>query len=206
MGRPLQPPTITPNHRKDGTVRSYLVTATIGGKQRKKIRSTLALAKELAAKWQGCRDESIQHLPTHLIIAELRAGEAWISLCKSLNETPENIILWTAKNFQKPGQDRWEDAIEEFRQSRRRKHRLKEGDPDTSHIGNLLSAIRDFAAHVGRETIGTPTLKEVEAWLATRGGTKQLVGDFRSFCLWWLTAASCRSGGYQTEARIRFRF
>ncbi|MDI1249995.1 MAG: hypothetical protein PSV13_14125 [Lacunisphaera sp.] len=53
MGRPLQPPTIKPLYREDGTVRSYLITATVGGKQRKKHRPTMDQAKDLMRKWQG---------------------------------------------------------------------------------------------------------------------------------------------------------
>jgi len=49
---------------------------------------------------------------------------------------------------------------------------------------NLISAAQGFADFVKREAIGNLTAKEVEAWLDTLGGRKQLIGDFGSFCNW----------------------
>ena len=144
----------------------------------------MALAKDLAAKWKGSRDESLQHLETSLSPQKLRLAESAQSFWDTLGLTAVEAAAWMVKHYKKPGTDRWEDAIEEFRQSRRTTHRLKEGDPDKPHIGNLVAAAKDFAAHVGRPTIETPELAEVESWLKTRGGKRQLVGDFRSFCIW----------------------
>jgi hypothetical protein len=108
MGRPLQPPKITPLLRKDGTVRAYLVTATVGGKQHKKIRRSMDQAKDLATKWQGCRDESMQHLPTTLTIPKLRAAEAADPFWDSLGLTATKAAEWMVKHYKKPGTERWD--------------------------------------------------------------------------------------------------
>jgi site-specific recombinase XerC len=184
VGRPLQPPTIKPLHRADGVVRGYLVTATVGRRQRKRTVKTLDLANDLAAKWQGSRDESVRHLPTTLSPAGLRAAEAAEPLWASLGLTPIEAATWMIRHYRKPGVETWASVIEQFRQSRRDKHNLKPGHLDTPHIGNLVAAAKDFAAHVKRPEIGTVTIEEVQAWLKTRGGTRQLLGDFRSFARW----------------------
>lgn len=183
MGRPKKKPTIKVRPLAGGRC-SFLVTATVGGKQMKKVCGDMETAKAVAAKWRGADLASLNYFPTSLTIQELRAAEAWIAQCRALNEEPKKITLWTAQNYKKPGIDRWDDVIEQFRQSRRRKHRLKGDAPDTPHIGNLISAVKSFASHVGREQVGSPSLEEVEAWLTTRGGMSQLLGDFRSFCIW----------------------
>jgi len=184
MGRPLQPPTIKPLYRPDGTVRGYLVSATVGGKQRKKIRRTMDQAKDLAAKWQGCRDESIQHLPTTLTIPKLRDAEAADAFWESLGLTATEAAAWMVQHYKKPADGTWNVLIEEFRQARRVKHRLKEDAPDTPHLVNLFAAARGFAAHTGRPNVGNPTQDEVESFMKTRGGFNQLLGDLRSLCIW----------------------
>jgi hypothetical protein len=165
-------------------VRSYLVTATVGGKQKKKIVPTKDAADELAAKWQGCRDESIRHLPTTLGVRELRAAEAAHPFFAELGLTAVQAAMWMVKHYKKPGIERWTDVIEAFRRSRRKKHNLKDDAPDTAHIVNMVSAATSFAEFVKRDRIETPTTEEVEAWLDTRGGRKQLIGDLGSFCKW----------------------
>jgi hypothetical protein len=184
MGRPLQPPTITPLYRKDETVRGYLISATVGGRQRKKIRPTLDLANDLAAKWQGCRDESIKHLPTTLTIPKLRAAEAAEPFWEKMGLTAISAAAWMVQHYKQPANGTWDDLIEEFREARRLKHRLKEGAPDTPHLVNLFAAARGFAAHTGRPNVGNPTQDEVESFMKTRGGFNQLLGDLRSLCIW----------------------
>jgi hypothetical protein len=158
-------------------VRGFLVTATVGGKQKKKIVPTEDAAKELAAKWQGCRDESIRHLPTTLGIRELRDAEAAHPFFAALGMTAVEAAQWMSKHFRKPGADRWTDIIEQYRQSRRDSHNLKPEEPDTPHIGNLVAAVKSLAAFLQRDEVGNVTTEEIEAWLKTRGGRKQLLGD-----------------------------
>jgi hypothetical protein len=52
VGRPIQKPKIKPRPLKGGGF-SYLVTATVGGRQFKKVSQTLDVAKELVAKLRG---------------------------------------------------------------------------------------------------------------------------------------------------------
>ena len=186
MGRPQLPPTIKTLYRADGTIRGYFVSATVAKKQRKRTVKTLALAKDLAGKWQGNRDESLQHLQTSLTPAQLRQAEAAEPFWASLGLTATKAAEWMVKHYKKPGVDLWVDVIEQYRQSRRDSHDLKPEEPDTPHMGNLVAAVKSFAAHVKRKEVGTITVEEVEAWLNTRGGRKQLLGDFRTFCRWCL--------------------
>jgi hypothetical protein len=88
MGRPLKRPTIKPLKRADGTVRAYLVSATVGGKQLKEIVPTLDVARALAAKWQGSKDASFSFLPTTLTVQDLRASELWVQTCRTVGITP----------------------------------------------------------------------------------------------------------------------
>ncbi len=176
MGRPSKPSkTLLASGR-------WQVRGTRAGKAFKKNYQSEAAADAALLALAG--SAPLPLLPTRLSAPELRQAEAATELARALGLDLVSAVRWLAANYRPASSVTWADALKEYKQ-----HRGHRATAD--RLENVEKSVLSFAAHVCRDTLGSPTRAEVESWLAKRlpsdcapATFNHLLNDLSTFLGW----------------------
>lgn len=183
----------------------WRVTATIGGKQRKKVYSTQDEAELVAYQWATAQASDLQVLPTRLSPTQLREAEAATLMLQNIGLNLKDATSWLLRNYQRPSSAKWAETIADYESDR-----TKQGISE-SQISNVAKAAKRLAGFLVRPEIGELTPKEIEAFLGTLpedvspSTFNGLLGDVRTFCRWCVAKKHLTDDPTNTIERRRIK-
>lgn len=133
---------------------SWEVRATVMGRRYRKRFGNREEADDYLDRLTGQKPPPMR--PTWLSSAQLRVSEAAVTMIEG---RPLLDVIRAGLDAMKSSSPMvWNDAWADY-------ERLRGSRASKARLTNVKSAFFAFAKHVGRDTLGTPSREEVEAWL-----------------------------------------